>query len=150
MRVLGVGAHPDDLEINCGGTLAKYVERGDEVFMTVATDGRMGSVDLPPEEIAAIRQKEAQAAADTIGAKLIWLGFPDQGFFDCMETRLAMIDAIRSVNPDLILTHFFPDYFSADHNNVGFTVNAVSVTLVTVNVRPMTGSPIVTLPFRVI
>jgi LmbE family N-acetylglucosaminyl deacetylase len=132
---MGIGCHPDDLELSCGGTLARYAARGDAVFMVVATDGRMGSVDLPPEQIAAVRHREALAAAEVIGAKLIWLGFPDQGFFDCMETRLAMIDAIRSVNPDVILTHYFPDYFSADHHNVGFTANAVSFQVVMPNIK---------------
>jgi len=135
MRVLGVGCHPDDLELFCGGTLAKYAKRGDEIFMAIATDGRIGSETLPPEEIVAVRKKEAEESAKVIGAELIWHGFQDQGFLDTMETRLALIDTIRRVNPDVILTHYFPDYFSADHNNVGFTVNAVSMMATPPNIK---------------
>jgi hypothetical protein len=44
MRVLAVGAHPGDLEILCGGTLAKYAQRGHHVTMAVATNGEVGSM----------------------------------------------------------------------------------------------------------
>ena len=60
MRVLAIGAHPDDLEFQVGGTLAKYAQRGDEVCMAVATNGNIGSFRMSKEEIAAVRHKEAQ------------------------------------------------------------------------------------------
>ena len=62
MRVLAFGAHPDDLEERCCGTLAKMAKRGDEVFMCVATNGEIGSYGMSREEIAALRKKEAQAS----------------------------------------------------------------------------------------
>lgn len=135
MNILGIGSHPDDLEIFCGGTLAKYSKRGDKVFMAIATDGRIGSETLPPKKIVSVRKKEAQESAKVIGAELIWHGFEDQAFFDSSETRLAIIDTIRKVNPDVIFTHYFPDYFSADHNNVGFTVNAASMMATPPNIK---------------
>ena len=58
MRVLAVGAHPDDLEILCAGTLAKFAERGDHVTMAVATNGEAGSSTLGKAEIAAIRHDD--------------------------------------------------------------------------------------------
>ncbi|RPI99153.1 MAG: PIG-L family deacetylase, partial [Chloroflexi bacterium] len=73
-RVLAVGAHPDDLEILCGGTLARYARQGDHVTMAIATDGSAGHMLIPPEELAGIRRAEAQAAAALIGADLHWLG----------------------------------------------------------------------------
>ena len=55
MRVLAVGAHPDDLEILCGGTLARFVQEGHEVVMCHATRGDRGSFVHTSEEIARIR-----------------------------------------------------------------------------------------------
>ena len=61
MRVLAVGAHPDDLEILCGGTLARFVQEGHEVVMCHATLGDRGSFVHTSEEIAQIRGEEARA-----------------------------------------------------------------------------------------
>ena len=69
MRVLAIGCHPDDLEINCFGTLAIHAKRGDEVYICNIANGCMGDMLNPPEVTAAIRLKEAKAAAEQIGAK---------------------------------------------------------------------------------
>ena len=63
MRVLAFGAHPDDVEFQIGGTLAKYAQRKDEVFIAVATNGNIGSFRMSKEEIAKVRRGEAQKAA---------------------------------------------------------------------------------------
>lgn len=118
MRVLAIGAHPDDLEILCGGTLAKYAQRGDEVYMAIATNGDVGSPTLTREEIAAIRYEEAKRSAEVIGAKLIWMGFPDEFLFNEKETRVAFIDAIRQARPDVMFVHGTNDYHP-DHRIAG-------------------------------
>ncbi len=87
MNVLFVGAHPDDIEIFCGGTAALYAKQGHQVFFCVSTNGNVGSTTLPPKEIAAIRHKEAADGAAVIGAKLIWLDFDDEFLFDTRESR---------------------------------------------------------------
>src|ERR1700690_4104812 len=92
MNVLFVGAHPDDIEIFCGGTAALYAKQGHQVFFCVSTNGNVGSATLPPKEIAAIRHKEAEAGASVIGAKLIWLDFDDEFLFDSRESRMAFIE----------------------------------------------------------
>ena len=74
MRVLAVGAHPDDLEILCGGTLARYGEEGHDVVMCHATKGDRGSFQYTSEEISRIRNEEAQRAAQIAGAEHISLG----------------------------------------------------------------------------
>ena len=71
MNVLFVGAHPDDIETWAGGTAARYAQRGDSLFFCVATNGNVGSSTLSREEIAAVRLKEAEAAAAILGARLI-------------------------------------------------------------------------------
>src|SRR5438874_4084539 len=77
MRVLAVGAHPDDLEILCGGTLARFVREGHEVVMCHATLGNRGSFVHTSEEIGRIRREEARAAAAVAGAESVTLGLTD-------------------------------------------------------------------------
>ena len=57
MRILGIGSHPDDLEILCGGTLAKYTTNGHKVIMAIVTDGSAGSTNLSVEELQNTRRK---------------------------------------------------------------------------------------------
>ncbi len=116
-RILAVGAHPDDLEILCSGTLACYVQQGAHVTMAIATDGSAGHMIIPPQELAEIRRKEAGEAAALIGAELCWLGYPDELIFEDVETRLRFIDLIREAQPDLIITHDPSDYHP-DHRVV--------------------------------
>lgn len=114
MRVLAVGAHPDDIEVLCGGTMAKYAARGDQVTFMVATNGNVGSPTLSKEEIAAVRKKEAEAAAALIGADLIWLDYDDEFLFHDRESRMTFINAIRKANPDVMFvtspTDYHPDH----------------------------------------
>ena len=68
MNVLAIGAHPDDVENMCGGTLAKYASLGHKVFIATATNGNIGSAHHTMEEIACIRKAEAAKSAAIIGA----------------------------------------------------------------------------------
>jgi len=77
MRILGIGAHPDDFEINCGGTLARFHQRGHHVVMAFACSGDKGHFRIPPAELADIRKQEAQESAAVIQAESIWLGYHD-------------------------------------------------------------------------
>ncbi|NOU65396.1 PIG-L family deacetylase [Paenibacillus sp. LMG 31461] len=110
MRILAIGAHPDDVELCCGGTLAKYAGRGDQVTILIATNGNVGSPTLTMKEIADVRYKEAQASADVIGADLIWLNYDDEFLFHNRESRMTFINAIRKANPDVMLVHSNNDY----------------------------------------
>jgi len=118
MRVLAVGAHPDDLEILCAGTLAKYAQRGDHISMAVATNGEVGSATLSQKEIANIRHGEAAAAAKVIGADFYWMNYPDEFLFSTEQTRLAFLDLVRQARPDAIITHAPTDYHP-DHRTAG-------------------------------
>ncbi len=117
LRVLAVGAHPDDIEIECAGTLAKYAQAGHHVMMCIATNGDKGHLTIPPPELAVIREKEARASAAVIGAELFWMGFPDGDLFYDRPTRLAFIDMMRQARPDIIFTHwleaYHPDHVAA-------------------------------------
>ena len=111
MNILFFGAHPDDLEILCGGTIARYASSGHEVWMAVATNGNVGSPTLTREEIAAVRKKEAFAASQRLGAKgFLWLDEDDELLMENRETRLKFVDAIREAKADVIVTHNPQDY----------------------------------------
>lgn len=125
LRVLAVGAHPDDLEISCGGTLSRYVELGHEVAMAYVTNGDMGHFVIEPEDLAKIREREARSASEVIGAKFMWLGYPDEWVFHDKEIRLRVIDVIREAKADLIITHD-PNDYHPDHVAVSDIVFAAS------------------------
>lgn len=114
MNVLAIGAHGDDLEAFCGGTLARYAHNGDKVFMCVVTDGR-GRPAGDPDRIAEIRRLEAQASAQIIGAEAIWMAVPDGGLWFDEPTRHQFIEVIRQTQPHVIITHP-PDDYHPDHN----------------------------------
>ena len=116
MKVLAVGAHPDDLKILCGGTLARFVQDGHEVVMCHVSRGDRGSFVHTSEEISGIRSEEARRAAEICGAEATTLGQSD-GDVNAAdpEQRRLMIDLVRETQPELIITHHPGDYMG-DHN----------------------------------
>ena len=116
--VLGVGAHADDCEFSCGGTLAKFSKMGYKVFICNVLAGDKASAigKLSNEEVSKIREKEARESASLIGAELIFgLGFNDGELnYINKEVNDKMIDVIRYTNPDIIFTHNETDYLH-DH-----------------------------------
>ena len=116
MKVLAVGAHPDDLEILCGGTLARFARDGHEVVMCHVSRGDRGSFVHTSEEISRIRSEEAGRAAEICGAEATTLGQSD-GDVNAAdpEQRRLMIDLVRETQPELIVTHHPADYMG-DHN----------------------------------
>jgi LmbE family N-acetylglucosaminyl deacetylase len=117
MNILAVGAHPDDIEIVCAGTLARYAAEGHQVVMAPFTSGNMGDLKVPPAELAQIRHEEAAASAAVIGARLLWPGITDELVFPNEEQRRVMIDLLRQADPDVILTHS-PNDYHPDHRYV--------------------------------
>jgi len=116
-RILAVGAHPDDVEIACAGTLARCIERGDAISIIVMCNGNSASTSLGGEELAAVRSRELKDAAKVLGAEsVIELGLPDFGVWLQRELLFKLTDAIRQVRPDVVITHFDADYGS-DHNH---------------------------------
>lgn len=126
MNILAIGAHPDDVEINCAGTLAKYAKQGHKVFTATATNGNVGSATLPMDEIARIRKEEARRAAAHIGAEYICLDYDDEMFFESREARLAFIDLVRYCQADVIFTHSPHDY-NPDHELTGKIIRDIAV-----------------------
>lgn len=98
--VLVVAAHPDDLEIACGATVAKFVDSGHRVLGLIMTDGAEGGD-------AALRPGEARAGAEFLGmTELRMLDLPDRRLEEhCQEMVAHVEEIIRLTDPDLILTH---------------------------------------------
>lgn len=117
-RVLAVGAHPDDVDFFCGGTLALYAQAGAAITIAIATRGDIGAPDGTRDQIALTRRGEAQASADVIGADLVWIGYDDEFLFSTRESRTEMIDAIRKARPDVMFILDENDY-NPDHRAAG-------------------------------
>jgi LmbE family N-acetylglucosaminyl deacetylase len=115
MRVLAFGAHPDDIEIGMGGTIARHAAAGDRVVMAVAT--------LPNNRDT--RRMEAARAADALGAELMILDIP----LDTLGHSRAMVKAfdkiLETVAPDVIYTHWNMDSHQ-DHNAVSLATISAS------------------------
>lgn len=115
MNVLAIGCHPDDLEISCFGTLAKYVKQGHNVIAAHITNGNLGHVEIIPPELATIRNKEAEDAAKLIGAESISLNIGDMMVnASNQEIIIKLASVIRYAKPDVIITHNPEDYMQ-DH-----------------------------------
>ncbi len=115
MNVLAIGCHPDDIEINCAGTLAKCVKRGDNVTVCHVCNGNMGHVIIEPDELRDIRAEEARRAGSLAGINVVTCDIPDLRVYDGNpEHRDKVVDIIRKVDPDFIITHAPNDYMP-DH-----------------------------------
>lgn len=100
LDVLAVGAHPDDVEIGCGGTLAKLVKQGYRVGIVDLTDGEPTPGSSGPEE----RMAEAKAAAELLGVTLrVTLDLPNRKLFDSYEARVKLAIEFRKYRPRLVI-----------------------------------------------
>ena len=115
MKILAIGAHPDDLEYGCGGTLIRHAQRGDEVYLMVVTDGAAGG---DPET----RHAEQLEAAEILGARDVFFGeYPDTAFECHRESITRIEDVVRQVGPDAVYTHFGEDTHQ-DHRHIARAV----------------------------
>lgn len=125
MNVLAIGAHPDDIEFYCAGTLQRYKAQGHRIFIALATSGNIGSnVVESREKIAAIREAESAQAAKLLDAELRFMRYDDELLLDTVESRRTVLNAIRWANPEVILTHY-PGDPSTDHAMTGRIVSEV-------------------------
>lgn len=114
LRILGIHAHPDDLEFQCAGTLALLAQEGHAIVMATMTPGDCGSRELGPEEIAAMRREEARRSAELIGAAYECLEFRDLSIVVDNDAKRRVTELIRRVRPDIVLTAPPQDYMD-DH-----------------------------------
>ncbi|MGQ0743682.1 MAG: PIG-L deacetylase family protein [Acidimicrobiales bacterium] len=108
-RALAIGAHPDDVEFGCGGTLAKWAAAGTEIHHLVCTDGSKGSWDpeADPAALVMARQHEQRAAAAALGStgEVVFLGWRDGELDSGLRQRFDVCHWIRRLRPQVILGH---------------------------------------------
>jgi LmbE family N-acetylglucosaminyl deacetylase len=121
IRILAVHAHPDDVEFQCAGTLARLRRAGCAVTIATMTPGDCGSAEHDAEAIAAIRRDEARASAALIGADYVCLEFRDLSIFQDDESRRRVTEALRRAKPHLVLTAPPVDYI-VDHETTSLLV----------------------------
>ncbi|MCA9177529.1 MAG: PIG-L family deacetylase [Planctomycetales bacterium] len=98
--VVAVGAHPDDVEIACGGTLAKLARQGYRVGIVDLTDGEPTPGSPGPDA----RRREAACAAEKLGvAKRIVMDMPNRRLFDCFEARVELAKVFRRLRPNIVI-----------------------------------------------
>ncbi len=137
LRILVIGAHPDDADIKAGGTAAKWCAAGHEVRLVSITNGQAGHQTQFGPDLACRRRAEAQAAAAVIGAAYEILDIPDGELDDRLDYRHRVIRLIRGFRPDLVLTHRSTDYHP-DHRFAGLLVQDASYLLTVPAVCPET------------
>lgn len=131
-RALAVYAHPDDPEVSCGGTLARWAAAGCSVHVVIACAGDKGSSDptVDPGELAERRAEEMDAAATALGvADLVRWGHPDGALDLVADLRAELIGLVRSVRPDVVIgpdptSVFFGDGYvnHVDHRTIGWAL----------------------------
>jgi LmbE family N-acetylglucosaminyl deacetylase len=111
MNILAIGAHPDDIEFGCGGTLYKYARKGARIEMLVMTDGSRGGN-------ARVRRREQQAAAKLLGADRVhWGGYRDSLLPSVRRLIDRMESVLRRSRPEFIFVNY-PDDTHQDHRQV--------------------------------
>ena len=115
MNVLAIGCHPDDIEISCAGTLAKFAKRGDKVTVCHVCNGDMGHAVIQPDELRTMRIGEAKRAGALAGIEVITTDIGDLLPNGCdIKQRDLIVDIIKERQPDIIITHSPTDYMP-DH-----------------------------------
>jgi LmbE family N-acetylglucosaminyl deacetylase len=117
--VLAVGAHPDDIEIGCGGTIRKHILNGDDVYYAIATNGERGG--NPTRRI-----DEAKKASSFLGVKNVYfLGLEDTFVFHDGRTIDLLDKVLKETNPSVVYVHSLKDYHQ-DHSNIAKSVLSAS------------------------
>lgn len=114
LRILAIGAHPDDCDLKAGGVAALYRGIGHDVRFVSVTNGEAGHFAMSGRELAERRRDEARRAGDALGIRYDVLKHRDGRLQPTLEARFELIALIRAYQPDLILTHR-PNDYHPDH-----------------------------------
>jgi LmbE family N-acetylglucosaminyl deacetylase len=126
-RALAICAHPDDIEIGCGGTLAKWAAAGCTIHHLVLTDGSKGTWDKDRDvaSLVATRQEEQREAARRLGGgEVVFLGLPDGELRNTIREQWEVSRWIRQIRPDVVFGHdpWRRYRLHPDHRNAGYVV----------------------------
>jgi LmbE family N-acetylglucosaminyl deacetylase len=135
LRLLVIGAHPDDAEYKAGGLAALYCGLGHDVYFVSMTNGESGHHRTFGPELVRRRRAEAAAAGRVLGLKYDVLDHPDGRLEPTLPCREAVIRLIRAYRPDLVLTHRLNDYHP-DHRATGTLVQDAAYLLTVPSICP--------------
>ena len=122
MNILALGAHPDDIEIGCGGTLLKYAQAGHQVFLMILTDGARGGDSN-------VRRKEQLASSQIIGAReVFWGGYHDTELPVAREAIQQIEDVVKKIDPAFIFVNNLDDTHQDHRHLATCTVTATRYT----------------------
>jgi len=118
MNILAIGAHPDDIEFGCGGTLSEYSEKGHKIYMLVLSKGDKGG---NPD----IRQKEQEDSARILGTEKLYFGnHVDTEIVQSQKFITEIEDFLKEIKPGFIFVHYLDDTHQ-DHRNLSdLTISA--------------------------
>jgi LmbE family N-acetylglucosaminyl deacetylase len=105
--VLGIAAHPDDLDFGAAGTMAAFAASGASVHYLIITDGSKGSSDTKTSssDLIKIREQEQRRAVEILGGKTVdFLGYPDGELEVTLQLKREVVKVIRSIRPDVVVT----------------------------------------------
>ena len=151
-RVLAVYAHPDDADVDCGATLARWADAGSEVHLLLLADGGKGTSDpaVEPADLAATRALEVAAAVDVLGLSSVEiLGIADGEVPEQLDLIETLVQRIRNLRPSCVLGHdptavFFGSVYvnHRDHRAAGWALlDAVSPSAAQPHYFPDSGRP---------
>ncbi|WP_049972668.1 PIG-L deacetylase family protein [Haladaptatus cibarius] len=137
LRVLVVGAHPDDCDLKAGGVACKYADRGHDVLFVSMTNGAAGHHELAGQTLVQRRRSEAVASADVAGVEFEQFDIPDGRLQPSLEHRERLIELVREFRPDLVLTHR-PNDYHPDHRYTAQLVRDAAYLVAVPNICPTT------------
>ena len=145
LRVIVFGAHPDDCDLNVGGTADLFTQLGHKVKFVSLTNGNKGHHTMKSDDLAARRKAEMKKVAQIIGIEYDNLDNPDGELLPTIENRKAVIKLICDWKADIVITNRTNDYHP-DHRNAGIIVQdaayMVSVPLMYPGGEPLLKAPV--------
>jgi len=137
LRILVIGAHPDDCDFKAGGIAALYKQEGHNVKFISVTNGDAGHHEMGGGPLALRRGQEAKDAADIIGIEYDLLDIHDGELVPNLENRYKIIRNIRLYKPDIIMTHR-PNDYHPDHRYTSMLVQDAAYMVTVPNVCAQT------------
>lgn len=135
LNIVVIGAHPDDCDVDAGGTAYQFAQMGHHVLFVSLTNGDAGHYSKGGGALAKIRMKEAEEAGRRIGVTYKVLDNHDAELMPTLELRHEIIRIIRRWNADVVITHRPYDYHP-DHRNTGIAVQDAAFLVTVPNVAP--------------
>ena len=137
INVVVIGAHPDDCDVDAGGTAALFSKAGHNVLFVSITNGDAGHYEKGGGVLAKIRTAEAQEAGKRVGAKYIVLDHHDGELIPTLDIRLEIIRLIRNWNADIVIGPR-PNDYHPDHRNTAILIQDAAFMVIVPNIAPDT------------